>query len=224
MTMRSCLVCGTPFANLCPSCKTASYCSGEHQKKVGDFLKGSRLSFFFFTFRAYLQDWQSHEEYCLKVKAAGTNTFDAILFAVDETKPRLVKIPWKLVPGRGEDKKPGPYHELDTDVWFKHIDKDVKHIMFFDPDLLLTTDSAKARELPRLCILYDEKSTRNGLTINRCIVNATEGRAAPGPGDRPVWCGNILGLRMDKDHAFASVKMEEDLRGFLTYFEETSKA
>jgi hypothetical protein len=61
-----------------------------------------------------LQDWRSHKEYCLKVKAAGSNTFDAILFPVNETKPRLVKVPWELIPGDEDD--PGSYQRLDEHI------------------------------------------------------------------------------------------------------------
>ena len=70
--------------------------------------------------RFALQDWRSHKEYCSKIKAAGANSLDAILFAVNETKPRLVKIPWELI--LGEEDEP-PFQRLDADIWFKHKDK-----------------------------------------------------------------------------------------------------
>ena len=163
-----------------------------------------------------LQDWRSHKEYCLKVKAAGAHTFDAILFAANETKPRLVKIPWKMVINGNED-DPGSesYHSLDAVIWFKHPNTAARYLRFdqwgFD-----------GPELGRgLCIMYDDNFVMNGLPLNRCIMDVTGGRA----GQR--WRGNILGLRMkgdsDNDNFYANVDIEEDLKPFVTYFEEYNK-
>ena len=152
-----------------------------------------------------LQDWRSHKEYCLKVKAAGANTFDAILFAANETKPRLVKIPWVLVPGNEYD--PGQFHRLDTDVWFKQAKKFVKSVHF---NQLGINGPALGRGL---CFRYDDNFAINGSPLNRCIVEITGGRA-----EHP-WCGNILGLRWKHD-SYESVVMEEDLKLFVTYFDE----
>jgi len=192
MTIRSCLVCGSPTTKWCAGCKNASYCDTDHQKK----------------------DWRSHKEYCLKVKAAGANTFDAILFAVNETKPRLVKIPWKLFPGNGEERT--PYQELDTDIWFKHADNSVRELTFNRWGI---NGPALGR---RLCFIYDDDFLINGSPSNRCIVDSTGGRASH------QWCGNILGLRMESPlpygpHSYgfyANVDMQEDLKPFVTYFEE----
>ncbi|KAF8803268.1 hypothetical protein BYT27DRAFT_7145292 [Phlegmacium glaucopus] len=190
MTTPSCLVCGTPTTKLCSSCKSASYCDKEHQKK----------------------DWRSHKEYCLKVKAAGANTFDAILFAVNETKPRLVKIPWELV--LGDEYEPGQYQKLDTDIWFKHTNKAVK-ALYFD------RWGINGPELGRgLCFQYDDNFSMNRLPLNRCVVNVTEGRAGH------QWCGNILALRMKSLHSYdyyKNVNMQEDLKPLVKYFEEYNK-
>ncbi|KAN0127298.1 hypothetical protein V8E53_014902 [Lactarius tabidus] len=190
MTTRSCLVCGTTAPKSCSGCKSVSYCGAEHQKK----------------------DWQSHKEYCLKVKAAGAKTFDAILFAVNETKPRLVKIPWKI--SRVHEDDPTLFHDLDTDIWFKHTNKAVKPLYFYRWGI-------NGPELGRgLCFFYDDNFMMNGLPVNRCIMNVTGGR----PGHR--WCGNILVLRMeslDSYDFFTNVDMQEDLKPFVTYFEEYGK-
>jgi len=179
-------VCGTPSTKSCASCKTAYYCGGEHQKK----------------------DWRSHKEYCHKVKVAGANTFDAILFAVDETKPRLIKIPWTLIPGDEDD--PGSYQRLEREIWFKHPDKCIRYIHF-------NRWGINGAGLGRgLCLMHDDNSMINGSSLNRCIVDVTEGRAGH------PWCGNILGLRM-KGHSYdfyESADMEEDLKPIVTYFEE----
>jgi len=189
MTTRSCLVCGIPSTKSCSSCKTAFYCGGDHQK----------------------QDWRSHKEYCRKVKAAGANTFDAILFAPNETKPRLVKIPWKLIP---EDEYAGSYHKLDTDIWFKHPDKFVRTMFFHRLGINYGPELGR-----QLGFLYDDNFLRNGSPLNRCIMDATGGRSGR------WWHGNILGLRMEgySYDFYASVDMEEDLKPFLIWFEECNK-
>ena len=153
-----------------------------------------------------------HKEYCHKVKAAGANTFDVILFAANETKPRLVKIPWKLIPG-DENDPTGSYHELDTDIWFKQPETCVRNIYF-------NRWGINGPELGRsLCFIHDDNFMNNGSPLNRCIVNVTGGMA----GHR--WCGNILGLRMKGQSYdfYENVDMEEDLKPFMTYFEEYGK-
>ena len=155
-----------------------------------------------------MQDWRSHKEYCLKVKAAGDNTFDAILFAVNETRPRLVKVPWVLVPGDEDD--PGGYHKLEKDVWFKQTDKSVRDVCFYRRGI-------NGPELGRgLCFKHDDNSLINGSPLNRCIMEVTGGKAMH------PWSGNILALRM-KNFSYdfyESAVMEEDLELFVTYFDE----
>ena len=159
-----------------------------------------------------MQDWRSHKEYCRKVKAAGANTFDAILFAANETKPRLVKIPWELIPW-DEDEQSPPYQSLDEDIWFKHTPKFLRNINF-------DRCGINGPELGRgLCLIHDDNSMINGSPVNQCIIHVTGGRA------RHLWSGNILGLRM-KGHSYdfyENVDMEEDLKPFVTYFEEYGK-
>ena len=156
-----------------------------------------------------MQDWGLHKEYCLKVKAAGDNTFDAILFAANETKPRLVKIPW-VVGNFGDKDDPILYHKLKTDVWFKGKKKAVR------------TQSVRCwerngPELGRdLCLIYDENLLINGSCLNRCIVEVTRGTAAY------QWRGNILALRLTNG-SFESAVMEEDLEPFVGYFDSYGK-
>ena len=149
-----------------------------------------------------------HKEYCRKVKAAGANTFDAVLFAANETKPRLVKIPWEFIPG--DEDEPGSYHRLDKDIWFQQPERAVRYIHFNRWGI---NGSGLGRGL---CLMHDDNSMINGSPLNRCIVEVTGGRAGHG------WCGNILGLRMKGQSYdfYESVNMEEDLKPFVTYFEE----
>ncbi|KAH9480156.1 Programmed cell death protein 2 [Psilocybe cubensis] len=184
-----CIVCEAPGVQQCSSCKTARYCSKEHQK----------------------QDWRAHKEYCLQVKAAGDQTFTAILFPVNERRPRLVKIPFEDV----IDEEDGiSWQKLQRNVWFKHPDSFVKADYFNNmgingPDLGRT-----------LCFFYDDNSIINRLPLNRCIVNMTGGKAGH------VWCGNIFGLR-SKDHTYFNeyndAVLEEDLEPFVAYFDQYNK-
>jgi hypothetical protein len=162
-----------------------------------------------------LQDWRSHKEYCLKVKAAA-NTFDAILFAVNETEPRLVKIPWELV--RGDESDPIPYHKLDTDIWFKQKNSSVR-------PLFVQRWGINGSQLEHsLCCMYDDSFGINGSPVNRCVASVTGGRAGH------QWCGNILALRMREAlgrwgsyNFYKSVDMQEDLKALATYLEEYGK-
>ncbi|PPR04479.1 hypothetical protein CVT26_002250 [Gymnopilus dilepis] len=194
---QSCLVCDTPTKKSCASCKTAFYCSGEHQK----------------------QDWRAHKEYCLTIKAAGSQTFDALLFGENDTKPRIVKVPFSLRPeGISEsasesasesDSSLRGWHKLDTSPWFKHPNKAVRPV--FIPRLGINGPRLKHV----LCLYYDDNFTMNRLPLNRCVVGATKGRA----GHR--WCGNVLALRMGRTYDFcASVDVEEDWEALVRYFEE----
>ncbi|KDR76816.1 hypothetical protein GALMADRAFT_210669 [Galerina marginata CBS 339.88] len=189
MNTRNCLVCGTPSTKWCSGCKTASYCTEEHQN----------------------QDWRSHKAYCLKVKAAGDKTLDAILFGVNESTPRLVKIPWELARVFQDD--PDTYQKLDTDIWFPHKNKAVKPL-FFNRWGINGPDLGRG-----LCFFYDDNFGMNGLALNRCIVAVTGSEAGH------EWCGNVLGLRMKENSYdfYEDVNMEEDLKPFVEYFEEYNK-
>jgi hypothetical protein len=211
MTTGSCFVCDIPTTNLCSSCKSVSYCNKEHQKKV----RSKHYTQYQLSapnpsplFRS--QDWKSHKEYCLKVKAAGDNTFDAILFAVNETKPRLIKIPWELIPGDKDD--PTPWQKLDNSIWFKKPNSFVRTIYVHRWGI------NGPRLQHSLCFEYDDNSLINGLPLNRCVESVTKGKAGH------PWCGNLLALRMEGSYDFyKSVDMEEDLKPLVTYLEEYGK-
>ncbi|OBZ74798.1 hypothetical protein A0H81_05242 [Grifola frondosa] len=94
----TCLICDTQTNTRCARCKGVYYCSKEH----------------------IAQDWPAHKAYCKRVSAAGTNTFDAILFASDEIKPRLIKLPWSW--GPVDEDSVGTWQKLDLEPWFKGRD------------------------------------------------------------------------------------------------------
>jgi hypothetical protein len=131
-----------------------------------------------------------------------------LLFPVNETKPRLVKIPWKM--GRGDEE----YHDLDTDIWFKSALNAVRPLFFHQWGI-------NGPELGRgLCLMYDDNFSMNGSPLNRCIMDITGGRTGH------AWCGNVLALRMKSLNSYefyAKVDMEEDIKPCVTYFEEYNK-
>ena len=130
---------------------------------------------------------------------------------MNETKPRLIKIPWKMAPG-------DEFHDLDTAIWFKYPMSSVRRLHFDQWGI-------DGPELGRgLCLLYDDNFTLNGSPVNRCIMDVTGGKAKCRAGHR--WCGNVLGLRMrslDSYEFNTNVDMEEDLQPFVRYFEDYDK-
>jgi hypothetical protein len=145
---------------------------------------------------------------------AGANTVDAILFAEDETKPRLVKVPWKLIHAA---KYTSSYQKLDTSIWFKRANKAVTPVYsqvwergINGPELMRT-----------VCFMYDSNFSINGSPLNHCIMDFTRGKAGF------PWCGNILAFRMGSSYNYGfytNVDMEEDLKVFLDFFEHHGKA
>ena len=115
---------------------------------------------------------------------------------------------------RGDEDDPTPYHKLDTDIWFKHTNKAVRTLYF-------NRWGINGPELGRgLCFEYDDNFMMNELPLNRCVVEVTGGRAGH------QWCGNILVLRMESLRSYdfyANADMQEDLKPFVTYFEEYNK-
>jgi len=157
-----------------------------------------------------LQNWKSHKEYCLKVKAAGANTFDAILFAMNETNPRLIKIPWELIPA--DESEPTSYQKLDKDIWFKQADTACR------PNYVQRLGKNGPKLEHSLCIWYDDNFGINGSPVNRCIDYVTGGRAGH------QWCGNILALRMGRSYdLYENVDIQEDLKPLVKFFEDYGK-
>ena len=129
---------------------------------------------------------------------------------MNEPKPRLVKIPWKMIQD-DEDDPETQYHMLDTDIWFKHAFKAVRYLNFHQWGI-------NGPELGRgLSIVYDDNFSISGLPLNRCIVDVTGGSAGH------KWCGNVLALRTESSYSynlFGNVDMQEDLEPLVKYFEE----
>ncbi|PBK58639.1 hypothetical protein ARMSODRAFT_900275 [Armillaria solidipes] len=185
----TCLVCDTPTSARCSRCKSAHYCSKAH----------------------IAQDWPSHKAYCKRVSNVGANTFDAILFGVNETKPRLIKIPWSYGPEEEEDGV--LWQKLETEPWFTGEDchprsSCVQRLSVNGPSLGYT-----------LAFWYDEDFLINGSAINRCIQTVTGGNAAY------PWSGNVFALRARGliSEFYSNVVMEEDLMPLVCYFEDYNR-
>ncbi|KAK0431333.1 hypothetical protein EV421DRAFT_175504 [Armillaria borealis] len=182
----TCLVCDTPTNTRCSRCKSAYYCGKTH----------------------IAQDWPSHKTYCKRVSDAGTNTFDAILFGVNATKPRLIKIPWSYGPVDEDDV--GEWQDLDMEPWFKGNEsfRRIYYVQKFGingPSLPYT-----------LAVCFDDDGMINGSQLNRCIQNVTAGNAGHS------WLGNILALRAEGLNSdwYHDAVMEEDLAPLVRYFED----
>ncbi|KAK0204445.1 hypothetical protein DFS33DRAFT_1320171 [Desarmillaria ectypa] len=187
----TCLVCDTPTSTRCARCKSVHYCSKAH----------------------IAQDWIAHKAYCKRVSAAGTNTFDAILFGVNETKPRLIKLPWSYG-AVDEDEVAGSWQDLDDKLWFNSKDRFVR-------TMYVQRFGMNGPPLGRtLAVLYDDNSLINGSLINRCIQHVTRGNAVH------PWAGNLLALRaqgMPSDW-YNDAVMEEDLAPVIQYLEDYGKS
>ncbi|KAK0491916.1 hypothetical protein EDD18DRAFT_1185363 [Armillaria luteobubalina] len=183
----TCLVCDTPTSTRCSRCKSVHYCSKAH----------------------IALDWPSHKAYCTRVNDAGTNTFDAILFGVNETKPRLIKIPWSYGPV-DEDDVGVMWQKLEKEPWFTGEDScprryEVQRLGANGPSLGYT-----------LAFWFDDNFLRNGSPINRCIQAVTGGNAAH------PWSGNVFALRAQGLYSdiYEDAVMEEDLAPLIRYFKD----
>ncbi|PBK71887.1 hypothetical protein ARMSODRAFT_910761 [Armillaria solidipes] len=185
----TCLVCDTPVNTRCAKCTSVYYCSKAH----------------------IAQDWPMHKAYCKRVRAA-TNTFDAILFGVDEIKPRAIKLPWSYGPQVDDD--PRGWQLLEREPWLGG--KDRCPYFFY-----VGTFGVNGPSLGRiLALYYDENFLINGSPINRCIQNITKGKAAH------PWAGNVLALRSKGLRSldwYNDAIIEEDLAPLVRFFEDYGK-
>ncbi|KAK0476795.1 hypothetical protein IW261DRAFT_1490112 [Armillaria novae-zelandiae] len=185
----TCLVCDIPTSTRCAKCSSVYYCSKAH----------------------IAQDWRVHKAYCKRVRAA-TDTFDAILFGVNEVKPRVIKLPWSY--GPVDEDEPGGWQMLEREPWLGGKSRCPR---FF----WVGRFGMNGPPLGRLLALwYDENFLMNGSPINRCIQNVTKGRA-PHP-----WAGNVLALRSRGLHSldyYDDTIIEEDLAPLVRFFEDYGK-
>ncbi|KAK0245101.1 hypothetical protein EDD85DRAFT_931032 [Armillaria nabsnona] len=114
------------------------------------------------------KDWPSHKTYCKAISKAGTNTFNAILFGVNETKPPLIKLPWSY----GAVDVGERLQDLDMKLWFEGYDSFRRANYVWQK---FGIDGPPLRHT--LAVWYDENFLINGSRINRCIQKITAGKA-----------------------------------------------
>ncbi|KAK0472988.1 hypothetical protein IW261DRAFT_1343114, partial [Armillaria novae-zelandiae] len=180
----------------------------------------SRCQSIYYCSKAHIaQDWPSHKAYCKRpmmtpsapltnkplATSAGTNTFDAILFGVNETKPRLIKIPLSYGP-IDEDEVGGMWQKLETKPYPRCYY--VQTLGFDAPSLGYT-----------LGLWIDDDFVVNESPLNRCIQTVTRGKATY------HWSGNVFALRVQglNQDFYEDAVMEEDLASLIPHFEDYNR-
>ncbi|KAH9919851.1 uncharacterized protein B0H18DRAFT_844692, partial [Fomitopsis serialis] len=188
-----CRMCGAEASTRCSRCKDEFYCCKEH----------------------IASDWKRHKRLCIPAEGVQARpiTMDAILFPVDEDRPRIVKVPCEVM----RDEEPdipafSTVHRLNMEEWF-----DLKGDTFVRP---MDLGGGAVMRLPgpgyNLDIAYDDNSLVNGSPLNRCIQSLTR-RMAP-----HSWAGNILARRSEKPLTYCmryyNANMKEDLPRVVEFF------
>ncbi|KAK0209841.1 hypothetical protein IW262DRAFT_1281169 [Armillaria fumosa] len=186
----TCLICDTPTSTRCSRCKSVHYCSQAH----------------------IAQDWPSHRAYCKLINDAGTNTFDAILFGVNETKPRLIKIHW-LYGLVDEDEVGGRWQKLEKEPWF--TEEDCSPHCYYVPTLGANGPSLGYT----LAFWFDDDFLMNGSPLNQCIQTVTGGNTMH------PWSGNVFTLRVQglNSEFYEDAVMEENLAPLIRYFKDYNR-
>ena len=159
-----------------------------------------------------LQDWQTHKADC---KANDTPpeipTLDAILFAANETEPRMVKIPFKLetIPPLYDGDPPEQFQRLIHRPWPRST----------KPFYMNTMHPPDGTPLPdgRYLLAYiNDNFCNDGSPENRCIRNVTNGQSAH------PWADHVFVVRAQglPDETKHSAVMEEDLPVLVSYWRE----
>ncbi|KIK51632.1 hypothetical protein GYMLUDRAFT_181189, partial [Collybiopsis luxurians FD-317 M1] len=186
----------------CSGCHTAYYYSREH----------------------IVEDWQRHKAECQAVSSAkigpapsrrlssDTEEADAILFAIDEEKPRMIKVQVHTMPG--DEYEPWAWKKLERKPWFSERS--------CVRSLLVGTQWANGPTLSHgmfLCIRYDEEFFINGSKPNKYIQRFTNGQAFH------PWAGNFYVVRTDstQEHKYFSASIVEDLPALKNYFIQYGK-
>ncbi|KAG8908606.1 hypothetical protein FRB99_004894 [Tulasnella sp. 403] len=178
-----CFVCGAPTTMKCSQCKNAYYCSADHSKK----------------------GWKSHKKECKEQSESNTElqTYDAILFAANETQPRMVKIPWKWTSTEWE---PEPLAKLIYPQWPRSITP-----FYID---CLYPGGPPLKDGRCIVTFHNDNFCNDGSPLNQAIQNVTNRQASHG------WADHIVALRMKNplDRSFQSAVLEEDLPVLAEYW------
>ena len=94
---------------------------------------------------------------------------------MNETTPRLIKVPWEL---KGIEAQ---YHKLDHDIWFKQPFSAVR-------PLFIHRWGINGAELPHtLCLVYDDNFSVNESPVNQYVEAVTDAKRGTG-GVEISWC------------------------------------
>lgn len=190
---RRCVICNKPNSTHCSRCKGAAYCSKECQTK--DWLIHKLLCADFATFNASDRPDDEH--------------FRAIIFPVDEEKPKLVWLDCKWhYEGENED---------GDDMGFKYQFPDIP--LLVGPNVAMATASIffnpeSHRELWDPIVLnYDDNFLSNGATPNISILATSLSQ----PGHfYSAWRGQVAAYGM-KDNGLDGMRYKDmDMKDFGT--------
>ncbi|KIY52969.1 hypothetical protein FISHEDRAFT_34435 [Fistulina hepatica ATCC 64428] len=172
---RPCAVCGLPTSLWCSRCRNAYYCSNEHLQS----------------------DWPTHRKVCQEVDQAATSTdarmvapstssastlqINALLFAPEEDRPRLVSV--AFTPGFQRSKNgdlTGPVPVINP--WFPRD----------TPQSIVLTKGVSGDTLRYpLELWFLPTALRDKKPTNRAVAHITAGAAA-----KP-WYGSVLVLKFN---------------------------
>ncbi|KAK0440446.1 uncharacterized protein EV420DRAFT_1132043 [Desarmillaria tabescens] len=186
-----CLICDAPSRSRCSQCHNVAYCSSEHQA----------------------QDWPAHKAYCKLVSTPGITTYDAILFGVNETRPRMIKLPWSWGADYEELEPEERYQMLEKQPWYSERSAFVR-TLFID-----TFGATPVKLGYTLAVQYDDHFKINGSPVNRCIQAIMGGEAAI------RWAGNVMALRAEDMYVYrhGDAILEKDLAPMMEFFKDYGK-
>ena len=212
-TTTPCRFCGVQASLRCSRCKDVYYCRKEHIASVSkrQFLLRHRAVR---TDMIDVQDWKRHKRLCVAAEGVDPRPImiDAILFPVDATEPRMIKLACTVQ----RDKDPDIpsfdiIHDLDKSTYF---DREPQFIKWFTPgggSVLYTSGPGY-----QLNLYHDDCSLINGSPLNQSIRVLTRG-ASPHP-----WSGNVIGVRSERPLTYCvryyNANMREDLPRLLDVF------
>lgn len=138
-------------------------------------------------------------------------TIDAILFHVDATQPRMIKLACKV------DRDNDPYTTSDiihTLAMGDYFAKEPKDVRWFVPGGAGVVYASKPGY--QLILYHDDCSLINGSPVNLCVQALTRG-TSPHP-----WSGNIIGVRSERPLTnccrYYNASMEQDLTRLVDVF------
>ena len=163
-----------------------------------------------------MQDWKRHKRFCVAAEGVEPRPImiDAILFPVDATEPRMIKLPCTVERDKeAELPEFDIVHRWDTmrTLYFDRTPEDVRTFIPGGGNAVMYMGTGY-----QLDFYYDDCAFINGSPVNRCVQALTRG-AAPHP-----WSGNLIGVRTERPITYCmryyNANMQEDLPRLLDVF------